>query len=260
LLTDIYISKNAPYLGTWEDDVPGNGDRLLEVYNAWRSASAMLEEWYERDAEINRDPHLNDDVKWTAKQKTLADYEERLSRLLAVVTRKADELARDEITLKRSLEGSRNDALAEVRAAEIRSWYSRLGMEQQGGVLREALDSDDREVLSALLSAPRAFRLIPELLRRHIVLTLVNERAPELEHQRRAIRTAKFALDQARFFIHARTRSTQFLCSDRGRRLARPLRIQHAVPNRNQAAQRERFRSPTENIGKAPVEHSEEVT
>jgi hypothetical protein len=201
LPTDIYISRHKTYLSAWDDEIPGHGSKLLEVYNAWRAASAVLEKWRVKDAEINGNSQLTDEGKWAAKRSALADSENRLSRSLEVVLREADDLERREMELKRSAEGSSSDASAEIRAGEIRSWYARLDKEEQLRMLREALDSDDREVLSSLLSAPRAFRLIPEQLQAHIVDTLVKRRAPEkaaaLEPKRRAVRTAKLALDRA---------------------------------------------------------------
>jgi hypothetical protein len=204
-----YAAERTTHLGKWEDEIPGECDKLFDAYDAWRTAGAIIDDWRVRDAEIRRSAHLSDEAKWTTKQQALADYESRLSRLSEAVARQADEVVGEETLLMRSVEGESGDAVTEIRAGEIRSWYSRLNQEQQGRALGEALDSDDREVVQALLSAPRVFKLLPELLRRHLVDTLVKRRAPELERKRRAVRMAKAALGQAQSLINKSARFAQ---------------------------------------------------
>jgi len=196
------------YLGTIESGEPAKDDADGQaIWRAHQSASAIVNEFTVAERGVRTDVNLSDAGKQAALAKLVADLEKRVANSTQVAERIGKRAAESEAGMATST-FTKNDAVAEARAGEIRNFYRSANRDSRAKVVRDALDSgpDGLEVLSALLGAPRSMALLSDQIRAH-VLDVLAQRHPQREQVARLKRgseVALFGLNRAREFMRKR--------------------------------------------------------
>jgi hypothetical protein len=200
-------------LGTWPGEIPGEADQTFSCYAAWRSANLAIPEWREKDGEINASPRMNDHEKLEAKRRLIAEMEDRMRSVLEILDKTANELDQEKKAhIRCVLAAESTSAATDVRAGEFRLWYYRLDEKERARVIHDAVNDGDRELLVALVSAPRAFRLLPVSVHDHVVQTLITRYQPEqgrtMKRKRAALLAARLVTNRVHGFFQ---RKIQFI-------------------------------------------------
>jgi hypothetical protein len=149
------------YLGVIEDGEPAKSDEDGQaIWRAHQSASAIVNEFSIADREIRSDVNLSDAGKRAKLAAQVAELEKRIGNSAQVAERIAKRAAESEASM--TTVAAPTTALEEQRAAEIRGYFRSSDREAQTKMLHAALDADDREILSALLNAPRGLGLLTD--------------------------------------------------------------------------------------------------
>ena len=105
-------------------------------------------------------------------------FEEKLKPLEQVVESAAAGIEKDKQGLLPSLSPAK-DAVAAVVAEGLQRWYSEQPKEKQPGILRRAMEEDNRELLSALYFANAAKDLVHPKVKEAIFATLIERDHPK---------------------------------------------------------------------------------
>lgn len=192
------------YLGTF-DEIPPKGDDLENLYHCHVGFGVVLKDFSERERQIMAGPFLNKEGKEDAVQKAVPEFGQRLAHLAPVVEAHEAKVAALEQEVSGATLFKVDDAAGAVRAAEIRTWFSKIDRAEQIAMLHEAVRSDgpdDRELIAAICGAPGAMKIIPAEIRKALIDATAEKRWPakiaELARRRKAVAVARFGLDRAR--------------------------------------------------------------
>lgn len=209
-------TRLTAYIGTWNGPPPTADDPTLQVYRCFQTAGAVLVEWPAIESGIMQDVTLSEQGKTLALKKAIADLSPRLDRASAIVASAKAQLAKDEAALVGA--SKPNDTVGEMRAIEIRAWFSRLDSSQRNEVIRAALDeagngaNADPETLAAILAGPASMVSVPPAIAARIKSVMLQRRAPDKvaaqEAMSNAVQVAGFAIDRVRGYINQRANLT----------------------------------------------------
>jgi hypothetical protein len=205
--------ESREYLGVFEDaDIPAPDDPARNLYNAHIGIKNVLRDWREREHLIDINPMLTPAGKTDAKQKALPEFEAKLAPYEKVVAIHEDTVKELELQVGGVYKPGKESPTDAVRAGEIRSWFLKLPKGGRGGqveVLHEALEENDRETLSAILTAPTAMKIIGPEMRAALIAACGEKEYPaetkKLEVARRRVAVAKFGLERVRELLRGNT-------------------------------------------------------
>jgi hypothetical protein len=211
--TRVEFDRSQPeYLGTFTPDIePDKGDPDRNLRNAHEGCRAVLLAWREREKLIDSNPHLTEAGRIDAKAKALPEFEEKLKPLEQVITSHAGEITELERTVS-NLNMAQPSPQAEIRAGELRSWFAaqpKGGAVGQVAILREALETNNLELLHAICSANPALKLVDPKVRSAILSALGERQHPRevalLDLKRKRVEVAQFGLGRVRELLRGST-------------------------------------------------------
>jgi hypothetical protein len=213
VVTSVTLDRSQPeYLGTFTPDIePAIGDPDRNLRNAHEGMKATLSAWRECEREIDANPLLTEAGKAAEKARRAPEYEARLTPFEQITTSHAKEVAELEGKVS-DLNMGTSSPQAEVRLVELRSWYGAQPKENKVSILREALETNNLELLHAIISANPAMRLVDPKVRAAIVGAIGERQHPKevalLEIKRKRQEVARFGLTRVRELLHGATLST----------------------------------------------------
>ncbi len=159
---NIDVSKDV-YVGTWPDDLGGPGKATLNrLHDAFRKAKELAELFTVEAAKVTANETLSLIGKGEELGKLRDQHIGKVREFYPIVVKgeaHADKL-RD--GLDAGLRRVPTDPAEAVRAMEIRQWYRSADGSGQRDVVNEAIDGRDVETMRALISAPKAMRMLDE--------------------------------------------------------------------------------------------------
>ena len=199
----LVLDRNQPdYIPNFDPvDLPEKGDDDENLVNARTGMAATYLTWTDHLRLISINPHLSDLGKADAAQKALPAFEEKLKPVEQIVESHDERVKKDKRGLLPDL-GPAKDAASEVRAEGLRRWFSEQPKDKHVGIMRRALEDNNRELLSALISANDAMDLIHPKVKESLITTLIERDHPDvvakLAVRERRVAVAKAALQRVR--------------------------------------------------------------
>jgi hypothetical protein len=180
------------YIPGWDLPTDGDFNQLAHAY-AW--STNALQEFEVQNRAIRARADLSavgiSTTLQTAARVFLSTLAEKREQ---IVDRARISLANDRRSMETAAHKSEGDVATALRASEIRTWYRGLEAEGRLAALRVALEGDDRELLRAILAAPRAFDLLPSQMRERVESVLSERTSPgEFERTKRVERAIDLA-------------------------------------------------------------------
>jgi len=172
-ILNIDVSKEV-YVGTWPDDLGGPGT-LDRMHDAFRKAKELAELFTVEAAKVAANETLSLIGKGEEIGKLRDQYIEKVREFYPIVVK--GEAHSDKLRggLDAELRRVPTDPAEAVRAMEIRQWYRSAG--DQLDAVNEAIDGSDVETLRALMSAPKAMRLLDQTSTQRVRDALIEQTA-----------------------------------------------------------------------------------
>lgn len=176
---------------------------IRDLYLSREAAAGVARDFTAELLRIDSDPDLSELGKSRARAVAATSARAKIDEFrLGVFSQGAAHLeaARRELVAGKE---KRAETVADaVRAMELRSWFRSLSEEERLAALREALNDEDAEMLSAVHSAPRAMNLVPgERMREVIAEALSPKASAEVKDLEQAWQVAKASLDTVRDYV-----------------------------------------------------------
>lgn len=204
--------KQLDYIPNFDPgDLPAKGDDDESLVNARTGIAAKLLEWREREQMIDMNPHLTALGKADAKARALPEFEAKLIPLEKVIGSHEDRLLADQRDM--TIPDLRpEDAAGEVRAVELRQWFAaqpKGGPRGQVDIMRQAIETNNRELLGALITANPAQGLVDPKVRDALITTLIERTYPDevvkIAARQRRVDVAKAAVERVRELMRGNT-------------------------------------------------------
>lgn len=203
-MTETTQRTTPRYIPAWDLPTDGDFNHLAHVYH-W--GTKALQDFEAENRSIRHRVDLSQVGMNTAVQAAAAKYLSGSAEKRETVNREREGLERAQRAMELAGLKAESEVGTALRAGEVRTWFRSLDGSQRLAALRVALESDDRETMSAILAAPRAFALLDDQFRERLEAVL-SERASPVEFERikqtgRAIALATEALDVTEQYIRS---------------------------------------------------------
>ncbi len=190
------------YLGTMAD-VEAKNDPHEQVFRAHNAAGHAITDYDAARKLVESDETLSPVGKAAKLQTATTEYLKRLDTVQVIADRAAR--AADEAEAALVVAGKPTDPAQTVRDGEIRSWFAAQDRATQMSVVSSGIESRDVETLAAILSAPKAMKLLPDAIANHARRQMLEiqhgAKLEAIERQRRIAVTAQFGISEARKWI-----------------------------------------------------------
>jgi len=173
----IDVSKEV-YVGTWPDDLGGPGT-LDRLHDAFRKAKELAELFTVEAAKVAANETLSPIGKGEEIGKLRDEFVEKVRGFYPIVVKGEDHADKLRGGLDAELRRVPTDPAEAVRAMEVRGWYRSMDGAGQLDAVNEAIDGSDVETLRALMSAPKAMRLLDQTSTQRVRDALIGQTASE---------------------------------------------------------------------------------